>query len=162
MNFEVIVMYKEMRKKNRQRSEAEAYEFLNRAEWGVLSLCAEGLPYGVPVCHALVGKTLYIHCALEGQKLDFIRANPTGCFTAVASFQAVRSEGSALYESTIALGSVRIVEDAAERLAGFDAINEKYTDGFELGRSFVQKWGARAAVVALDIEHITAKSAGKE
>lgn len=155
-------MYKDMRRKSQQRSEAEAYEYMNRAEWAVLSLCADGLPYGVPVCHALSGKTIYVHCALEGQKLDFMRANPRGCLTAVASFQAIRTEGSARYESAMAFGPVRIVEDAAERLAAFDAINAKYTDGYELGRSFVEKWGARTAVLALDIERITAKSSKKE
>jgi uncharacterized protein len=154
-------MYSEMRKRNRQKSEAEAYEYLNRAEWGVLSLCAEGLPYGVPVSHAVSGKSIYFHCALEGQKLDFIKKNPLACFTAVAYAETLRTKGSMDYESVMAFGPVRIVEDPAERLAGFDAVNAKFTDNAELGRSFVEKWGKDAAVVALDIEHITAKSTRK-
>jgi uncharacterized protein len=155
-------MYQEMRRKNRQRSEEDAYEYLNRAQWGVLCLCADGLPYGVPVNHAIAGKTIYIHCAREGQKLEFIRANPKGCFTAVPSMEVLRSEGSAKYESVMAFGPLRIVEEPTERLAGFDAINAKYTESFDLGRSFVEKWGAKTALVALDIERITAKSSEKE
>lgn len=155
-------MYKEMRKKDRQMSEAAAYEYLNRAEWGVLSLAADSLPYGVPLSHAVSGKTIYAHCALEGQKLDFIKSNPLGCFTAVVFAQTQRQRGSVEYDSVMAFGPVRIVEDPAERLAGFDAINAKFTEGFELGRSFVEKWGKDAAVIALDIERITAKSTRKE
>lgn len=152
-------MYKEMRKKERKRSETEAYEFLEKAQWGVLSLCEDGLPYGVPLCHAVLGKTIYAHCALEGQKLDFIRANPQGCFTAVPFMEVLRGKGSARYECAMAFGPVRIVEGEEERLKAFDAINAKYTESFDLGRSFVEKWGKDAAVIALDIGRITAKRA---
>lgn len=155
-------MYQEMRRKKYERSEQDAYEYLNRADWGVLSLCAEGLPYGVPVNHAVSGKTIYFHCALEGQKLDFIRANPNACFTAVASAAVMRTKGSTAYESVMAFGSVRIVEDEADRIAGFNAINAKFTDGEELGRSFFEKWGKAARVLAMDIERITAKAIPEE
>ena len=155
-------MYKEMRRKKNQRSEQEAYEYLNRAEWGVLSLCADGLPYGVPMSHATVGKIIYLHAALEGQKLDFIRANPKACFTAVASAEVLRTMGSMSYECVMAFGTMRMVEGDEERLAAFDAINARFTDGFELGRTFVDKWAQRTAVLALEIERITAKSTGKE
>jgi nitroimidazol reductase NimA-like FMN-containing flavoprotein (pyridoxamine 5'-phosphate oxidase superfamily) len=148
-----------MRKKDRQRSEKEAYEYLERAQWGVLSLSAGDLPYGVPLSHAVLGGTVYAHCAKEGQKLDFISANPRGCFTAVASVEVLRDKGSVHYECVMAFGPIRVVESAEERLKAFDAINAKYTESFELGRSFVEKWGADAAVVALDVERITAKCA---
>lgn len=154
-------MYREMRKRDRQRSEQEAYEYLNRAEWGVLSLAAEGLPYGVPLSHAISGRTLYAHCAREGQKLDFIRANPLGWFTAVPYAESLRGEGSVRYDCVMAFGKMRIVESDEERLKAFDAINAKYTESFDLGRSFVEKWGRDAAVIALDIERITAKSLRK-
>jgi nitroimidazol reductase NimA-like FMN-containing flavoprotein (pyridoxamine 5'-phosphate oxidase superfamily) len=153
-------MYTEMRKKDRQRSEQEAYDYLDRAQWGVLSLCADALPYGVPLSHAVAGKTIYAHCAMEGQKLDFIRANPLGCFTAVAHMESLRDKGAVLYESVMAFGPVRIVEDAAEKLIAFDTINAKYTESLELGRSFVEKWGKDTAVIALEIERITGKSTG--
>jgi uncharacterized protein len=155
-------MYKEMRRAKNQQSEQTAYEYLNQAQWGVLSLCADGLPYGVPVNHAVAGKTIYIHGALEGQKIDFITANPLGCLTAVASVEILRTEGTAKYASVMAFGPMRVVQDPAERLAGFDTINAKFTEGFELGRSFVEKWGNRTALIALDIERITAKSNQKE
>ena len=151
-------MYREMRRKKNQLPDEKAYELLNIAQWGVLSLCdGNGLPYGVPLSHALVGNTLVFHCAMEGQKLDFIGENINGCYTAVASAEVLRSHGSIKYESVMAFGPMRIVHDPAQRLAGFDAINAKYTETYELGRSFVEKWGANAALIAMDIERITAK-----
>jgi len=155
-------MYTEMRRKKYERSEQDAYAFLDRADWGVLSLCAGDLPYGVPLNHAVCGKTIYFHCALEGQKLNFLRANPKACFTAVASARAIRTRGSTAYECAMAFGTVRIVEDEAERLTGFNAINGKLTDGEELGRSFIEKWGNAALVLALDIERLTAKAIPEE
>jgi nitroimidazol reductase NimA-like FMN-containing flavoprotein (pyridoxamine 5'-phosphate oxidase superfamily) len=151
-------MYKEMRKKDRQRGEKEAFEYLEKAQWGVLSLAAGGLPYGVPLCHAVSGRTIYAHCAREGQKLDFIRMNAKACYTAVAHGEPLRDKGSVEYECVMAFGPVRIVEDAGERMMAFDAINAKYTDSAELGRSFVEMWGNNTVVLALDIGRITAKS----
>lgn len=154
-------MYRDMRRKTRQRGESDAYEYLDRAQWGVLSLAAEGLPYGVPVSHAVSGRTIYFHCALEGQKLDFIRKNPYGCFTAVAFAETLRGEGSVNYDCVMAFGPLRVVEDETERLKGFDAINAKFTESAELGRKFIEQWGKDAAVVALDVGRITAKSTKK-
>lgn len=151
-------MYKDMRRKNLQRGEEDAFRFLDGAQWGVLSLCAGGLPYGVPLSHGRVGRTLYFHCALEGQKLEFIKENPAACFTAVPFAETLRRKGSVDYDCVMAFGPVRVVVDETERLKGFDAINERFTEGFELGRSFVAKWGADALVLALDIGRITAKS----
>lgn len=155
-------MYREMRRKNCQKSEADAFKYLDRAEWGVLSLAAKGLPYGVPLSHAVIGSTIYFHCALEGQKLDFIRSNPIGWFTAVAHAETLRAEGSVCYECAMAYGRLRIVEDETERQRGFDAINDKFAETAGHGRSFVEKWGKAAAVLAMDIERITAKSTRKE
>lgn len=151
-------MYKEMRKKERQRGEKEAFAYLEKAPWGVLSLAAGGLPYGVPLCHAVSGRTIYLHCAREGQKLNFIRMNAKACFTAVAHAEPLRDKGSVDYECVMAFGPVRVVEDAGERLFAFDAINAKYTESAELGRSFVAMWGNNTMVLALDIGRITAKS----
>ncbi len=151
-------MYQPMRRKKNELTEEQALDILDRAQWGVLSLSdGDGLPYGVPLNHTRVGRKLVFHCALEGQKLDFLRANPKGWFTAVASAEVLRDRGSTRYESAMAAGPLRIVEGDEARLAAFDAINAKYTAGFDLGRSFVEKWGKAALVLEMDIELLTAK-----
>ena len=151
-------MYQPMRRKKYEKTEQDGWAYLDRAEWGVLSLCAEGLPYGVPLNHARVGSTLYFHCAPEGQKLEFTKANPRAVFTAVASARVLRARGSTAYECAMAFGAVRVVTDEAERLAGYNAINSRFTESVDLGSSFIEKWGSNALVLAMDVERVTAKS----
>lgn len=151
-------MYQAMRRKNRELPEDKALDIVDRAQWGVLSLSdGQGLPYGVPLNHARMGRKLVFHCAKEGQKLDFLKTNPQGWFTAVASEQVLREQGTTQYESAMVGGAVRIIEDEAGRLAAFDAINAKFTEGFELGREFVAKWAAAAVILEMDIERISGK-----
>lgn len=151
-------MYQSMRRKNRELSEEQALDILDRAQWGVLSLSdSDGLPYGVPLNHARMGRKLVFHCAKEGQKLEFLKANPRGWFTTVASEEVLRDRATTKYESAMATGALRIVEDDAERLAAFDAINAKYMQSVELGRSIVEKSGAAALILEMDIERLTGK-----
>ncbi len=151
-------MYQPMRRKKYEKTEQDGWAYLDRAEWGVLSLCADGLPYGVPLSHARVGSTLYFHCALEGQKLEFLKANPVAMFTAVASAKVLRARGSTAYECAMAFGKVRVVEHDEERPVGFNAINGRFTEDKALGLSFIEKWGKDALVLAMDVERVTAKS----
>ena len=72
-------------------SGAEMEEMLRREAWGCLGLCTpEGAPYVVPVNYAYVEGKILFHCALEGQKLDCIRANPNVCFTVARQPGTVR------------------------------------------------------------------------
>ena len=154
-------MYTDMRRKKNEQDEAAAFQYLQAAPWGVLSLAAEGLPYGVPMSHALEGRTLYLHCALQGQKMDFIRKNPVGCYTAVSYAETLPKKGSVAYESVMAFGPLRVAEDEAERLVAFRAINRQHGVSDADGERFIQKWGKGALILALDIERITAKSTRK-
>lgn len=155
-------MYKEMRRKANQRDEAAAYDYLKAATWGVLSLAADGLPYGVPLSHGLIGKTLYFHSAREGQKIDFLRANPVGWYTAVPSQVILPAGATVHYECVMACGPLRVVEEERERHDGLHAINLQNGILGEDSERFIAADGPRALVLALDIERITAKCTKKE
>ena len=63
-----------MRRKDRERDRAFAYEVIDRCEYGVAALGgAEDSPYCVPLSLVRLGDVLYFHCALEGTKLDRLR-----------------------------------------------------------------------------------------
>src|ERR1035438_6991655 len=88
--------FREIRRRDRALTEEQAREILAGAERGVLAtLGADGWPYAIPVNHALSGSVLYIHCAVEGHKLENIAHEERvsfcivpasrGCFTPPAS-----------------------------------------------------------------------------
>ena len=78
-----------MRRKDRERDRAFAYDVIDRCEYGVAAMAGEGgAPYCVPLSLVRLGDTLYFHCALEGTKLDCLRRSPRVCVSFVASNQA--------------------------------------------------------------------------
>ena len=59
-----------MRRKDRERDAAFAWEVFDKAPYAVLSMRDGESGYGVPLSPARIGERVYFHCALEGKKLD--------------------------------------------------------------------------------------------
>lgn len=69
-------MIKKMRRKDRQLSDNETKEILDKGEYGILSTIGDEYPYAVPVNYVLVDDAIYIHGTCEsGQKYDNIKKN---------------------------------------------------------------------------------------
>ena len=65
-----------MRRKDRERDRAFAYDVIDRCEYGVAAMAGEGgAPYCVPLSLVRLGDALYFHCALEGTKLDCLSSD---------------------------------------------------------------------------------------
>lgn len=132
---------REMRRADRQLSVEEAYEILEKAPYVSVSMVRpDGTPYGLPLSLARVGEsTFYFHCAIEGEKLDCLRANPIVSLSAVTrcqpKYQEQKGVFTALFRSAVALGKAEIVEDEAEKITGLRAICERflpeYMDAFD-------------------------------
>jgi len=109
-------------------SRVEMEQILEADGLGCLGLCDGGRPYVVPVNYSYHDGRILFHCALEGRKLDIIRANPDVCFTVARQLQPVRRHeyGQPCHadsDSVICYGTARIVEDLAERHAALNAFN---------------------------------------
>jgi len=151
---------REMRRRDRALSGDEAREILGRAEHGVLStIGADGWPYGIPVNHVLCGDALYIHCALDGHKLDNIAQEERVSFCAVASSSVLPDKLSTLYESAIVFGRAAVVTDPAEKRRAFESLAVRFCGAVtqEAERTIATS-GARTAVVRIRIERITGKA----
>jgi nitroimidazol reductase NimA-like FMN-containing flavoprotein (pyridoxamine 5'-phosphate oxidase superfamily) len=123
---------------------------LCRETIGHLAMTHDGELYLVPVNYAYVEGRILFHCALEGKKLDMIRANPDVCF------QVSRQEGQpaphagelcdAAFESVICWGTARVIDDVRERhriLNEFQARYAKYPQQPEpISLERAQKCGA--------------------
>lgn len=149
-----------MRRKDREiATQGDMEDILSRAEYGVLSLCDKGKPYGVAVNFGLYDNALYIHCAPDGRKLDLIRGNPAAAFTAVGNTKLIRAEKacdwSSYYESVFIEGRAAIVEDTEGKIAGLNAIMRKYS-----GRDY--DFGANdlkgIVIIRIEIDKMTGKS----
>ena len=133
------------------------------------------LNYGYDFLPTTRSLRLWFHCALEGRKLDLLRANPACGFQLVAAAAVSWPEGfaaapdsapapsdkpatacdsSEIYESLVGAGILREVSTADERLHGFQRLMEHYGGG---ALPFKPDVMARTLVLCLDVEYFTGK-----
>ena len=148
----------DIRRQDRLLDESRARELLQAGEYGVLSMATEQGGYGVPINYALVGDTLYLHCAPEGRKLRAIGADERVSFCVVGHSRVVSANFTTEFESVIAHGRARVVEAEEERRMALRAIVEKYsTEHAEEGFAAIERSLHRTAVIAVKVESFSGK-----
>ena len=155
-----MTAFREVRRSDRALSENQAREILARAEHGVLAtLGTDGWPYAVPVNHVLSGDTLYIHCAVEGHKLENIAHEERVSFCAVASASVLPAKLSTLYESAVAFGRAALVTDPAEKRRALELLAIRFCGALSPeAESAIATSASRTAVVRIRIERIAGKA----
>ena len=117
-----------MRKASRAMDATFALEVLDKAPYVTVSFTRpDGSPYGVPLSLARTDEnTFYFHCALEGDKLDCIAANPIVALSAVTKCAPTvgPKDGSFTlqYKSAMAVGKAEVVTERNEKIEALRAI----------------------------------------
>ena len=151
---------KEMRRTDRLLGEEEAWEILNKGEYGILATVgADGQPYGVPLSYIVKGNGIYYHCTnAGGSKQDNISNNNKVSFTVVGKTQVLPDKFGTLYESAIAFGEAGLVEEEEERSVIFREFLKKYSAGFLAeGEKYIESAGPKANIVKITISSLTGK-----
>lgn len=151
-------MFKEIRRKDRELTQDEAYELLNNCEYGILSTMGpNGYPYGVPLNYACSNDSIYFHCAVEGHKLENIENNSNVSFCVVNDTQIIPDKFATKYRSAVIFGKAKEVF-GEEKKEGLLLLLNKYSSEFmETGQRYIDQMWEKARVFKIEIEHITAK-----
>ncbi|MFH1057687.1 MAG: pyridoxamine 5'-phosphate oxidase family protein [Pseudomonadota bacterium] len=151
-------MQREMRRKDRAGSPADAWRILEQGEYGVLSTVShDGQPYATPLSYCLMDQAIYFHCAPEGHKLDNIAANDRVAFCVVGPTQVLAEKFSTAYESAIVFGVAAAVE-GAEKQAALEALAAKYSPGLAAeAQDYIAKFFSRTKVMRIAVESLSAK-----
>ena len=138
---------------------------LNRIE-AILGACEAasfafgGDPYVIPLSYGFERIddrfTLYMHGALEGEKIERIKNDPRGAFTAYTNTHVyeLASGGSTSFDSVCGKGRYRLLE-GEEKHRALSLLMAHYMPGREF--VFPQKMVDETAVMALELEQITGK-----
>ena len=155
-----MTAFRDIRRADRALTKDQAREILARAEHGVLATVgADGWPYAVPVNHVLAGDVLYIHCALEGHKLENIAHEERVSFCAVAGATVLPAKLSTLYESAVVFGRAAVVTGPAEKLRALELLAVRFCGALSPeAEKAIATSGSRTAVVRIRLEQIAGKA----
>ena len=111
-----------MRKQNRECLDPAFFdEVFSTADDLCLAMHDGDFPYVIPLNFVRQGNIIYIHCALEGHKLDCINRNPNVAFTLAADVRIHQEKSTTYYKSVCGTGRAVLVEDPAEKGRALDA-----------------------------------------
>lgn len=113
-------------------SENEIEHLLVTVPVGYLALCKDNQPYLVPLNFLYASGAIYFHCAPEGRKIDYIRANPRACFQAGKTGGLIRGDSPCShnysYQSVIVEGPVEEIADSGEKEKILRKITARYSN----------------------------------
>ncbi len=140
-------------------SRPEIDEIINAAEVCRLAFAKDNEPYLVPVSYGYDGKSIFVHTAKEGKKIEFLKANDRICFefetdTKIVSHETIGCKWTASFKSVIGYGRMQKITDEADALLALNQIMLKYS-GKEW--SFSNKDLGRVFLWKIEIEEISGK-----
>lgn len=123
-----------MRRVDRERADQkEMFRVIDRAPYCHLALAADGEPYLVPLSFGRDGRSIFIHTAQAGEKIDIIKRNPAArlafeCDVTVVDNEVEACKWSFSFRSVIARGTIHEVTSREEKRTALDAIMAHYSD----------------------------------
>ena len=136
----------------------EMEEVIQKAVVCHLGLIDADEPYIVPMSFGYKDKTLYLHSAAEGRKIDIIKKNDKVCFELEADIEIVKAEipckWSTKYRSVIGTGRAKIIEENKAKASGLNIITGHYTQGkYDFPEANLDK----VVIIRIDIEKLSGK-----
>ena len=155
-------MFREMRRKRQQLTEAECVGILRKNTSGVLAVFGDdGYPYAVPLSYVYDDGALYFHCAKSGHKLDAIKACDKVSFCVIDQDFVVPEEYTTYFRSVISFGRANIMTQEDEIRSAIEKLAIKYypDDSKENRDAAIEKEYKAMCMVRIQIEHMSGKEA---
>lgn len=152
-----------MRKKEKEITEPSVLEaILQRAPFLHLGMCADGIPYVLPMNFGYQENRIYLHTGREGKKIDILQKNPNVCFQ-IDMDTTLREPDEPkkvcgfgmLYTSLVGFGTARITHDFAEVEEGLRIVTAHYAHDEDF--SFPEEVVRKTAVVVIEIKSMTGR-----
>jgi uncharacterized protein len=148
-----------MRRKDRLITNVETFSILEKGEYGILStISSNNEPYGVPINYCLIDECIYLHCAIEGRKINNINSNPRVSFCVVGNTEVLPDKFGTKYESCIVQG-LASESFGEEKQVALEGLIHKYSEDFvSEGLEYIDKLKDKTRVFKISIESISGKA----
>lgn len=153
-------MFREMRRKSKAVSDAEAKALLHSARIGILAVNGDGgYPYAVPVNYLYDEENdrIIFHGARAGHKADALNASDRVCFTVYGAEVVKKESWAPFVQSVVAFGRCRPLQKPEEALEALTRLALKYYPNMDEVDREIQKSGEAVCVFEIQIEHMRGK-----
>jgi nitroimidazol reductase NimA-like FMN-containing flavoprotein (pyridoxamine 5'-phosphate oxidase superfamily) len=149
-----------VRRKDREITDADAMRrILKSAKSITIALCMNDEPYLVSLSHGYDDEhnCIYFHCAPEGKKIEYMKANSRVWGQAVVDY-LVGCECEYSYTCVHFKGKVTLVDDVAEKRRGLECLIRQLSANPEakIAKLKPEKI-AKTMIGRIDIEYMTGK-----
>ncbi len=155
-------MFREMRRNRQMLTEEECIRILETDSSGVLAVLGDDdYPYAVPLSFVYADRKLYFHCALSGHKLDAIQRHAKVSFCVIHQDQIVPEEYTTYFQSVIAFGRIKILQNDQEKQQAAEKLSLKYApdDSAKNREDAIKKSWNSLCMLEMTIDHLSGKKA---
>lgn len=104
-------MERKMRRFRQQLPDCESERILREGRYAVMAVAGDDeYPYAVPVNYVLSGRSVYLHSASQGHKIDSLLRHPKCSMCVVDKDDVIPEEFTSYFRSVIVFGQAHIVE----------------------------------------------------
>ena len=150
-----------VRRKDREITKSdEMHQVLKDTKYVTIALCMEGEPYLVAISHGYdqTRNCLYFHCASEGKKLIYAKANPQVWGQAVLDF-GVTQEYDYAYSSVHFRGKLSLITDLNEKKHAMEVLIRQFSLDPETKLAKIKPEKLDSTTMGrIDINYISGKS----
>jgi uncharacterized protein len=150
-----------VRRKDREITEPdEMHQVLKATKYVTIALCMKGEPYLVALSHGYdkTRNCLYFHCASEGKKLIYAKANPQVWGQAVLDF-GVTQECDYSYSSVHFSGKLSLISDLNEKKHALEVLIRQVSLDPEAKLTKIKPEKLESTTMGrIDINYISGKS----
>ena len=144
-------------------SESEINDILQKGKFVVISACRDSEPYIVTLSYGFNAKerSLYVHCAPNGLKIDFFKSNNRICATIIEDGGYVVDECGHNYRTVVLWGEIHFVTDLEEKKYGMGILLNHLESNSQVIREKLLKsedYYSNMEVLRIDIKQIHAKA----
>jgi nitroimidazol reductase NimA-like FMN-containing flavoprotein (pyridoxamine 5'-phosphate oxidase superfamily) len=154
------------RKEKTLRNEGQRDAILSAARYITVAMCRNDEPYLVNLTHGYdrERRCFYFHCAAGGRKIDILRENPRVWGQALEDLGYVDGKCDHAFRSVMFGGTVRFVEETAEKLHALEVMIRQQESEPEKVMAWHMKPGEveKVTIGRIDVEGFSGKSWRKE
>lgn len=152
-------MERKLRRIKQELQKEECVNILNRGKVCIWAVAGDDdYPYAVPINYVYVNDSIYIHCALQGHKIDAINRNPKCSICVIDKDDVVPEEFTTYFKSVIAFGQAEIEEDEKVKISALKLLSDKYAPGIDPTEE-IARFLKNVCIVRIRLHRITGKEA---